>query len=105
MNIGGLRTGIVHDLVKQGVTSESAPRFLPKDDLRKSLETFFGEPIDMLLYAGTHVPRIAFAKGMLMVNPGSPTIPLDRPKGSLGAVAVVDVDGEMASAKIVELWR
>jgi hypothetical protein len=105
IDIGGLRAGIVHDLVKQGVTIESNPRVLPKSELREALTKFFGEPIDVLLYAGTHVPRIAYAKGMLMVNPGSPTIPVDRPKGSLGAVALVDVDGDVATAKIVELWR
>jgi uncharacterized protein len=105
VDIGGLRAGIVHDLVKQGVTTESNPRFVPTSDLRESLGSFFGEPIDVLLYAGTHVPRIAYAKGMLLVNPGSPTIPVDRPKGSLGAVALVDVDGDVATAKIVELWR
>ncbi|TMB61577.1 MAG: metallophosphoesterase family protein [Chloroflexi bacterium] len=105
VDIGGLRAGIVHDLVSQGVTTESNPRLVPKSDLRESLTSFFGEPIDVLLYAGTHVPRIAYAKGMLMVNPGSPTLPADRPRPSLGSVAVVDIDGEVATAKIVELWR
>jgi len=105
IDLDGLRAGIVHDLVRQGVTTESTPRMVPKDELSASLRTLFGEPIDLLLYAGTHVPRIAFSKGMLMVNPGSPTLPIDRPRGSLGSVAVVEIDGEVATAKIVELWR
>ena len=106
IDAGGLRAGVVHDLVSQGVTTESYPALKPaKGDLGSSLRAFFGEPVDLVLYAGTHVPRIASAGGILMVNGGSPTLPLDRPKGSLGAVAVVEVEGGVATARTVELWR
>ena len=106
IDVGGLRAGVVHDLVTQKITTESAPTFKPtSDDLAKALAAFFGEPIDVLLYAGTHVPRIAWASGMLLVNGGSPTLPNDRPKGSLGTVAVVEVTDGIASARIVELAR
>ena len=104
IDAGGLRAGVVHDLVRFGLTSESAPAFKPtSDDLAKALATFFGEPIDVLLYAGTHVPRIAWASGILLVNGGSPTLPNDRPRPSLGTVAVVEVTDGVASARIVEL--
>ena len=106
IDLGGLRAGVVHDLVKQGLTTESNPRFLPvAPDLSDALERFFEEEIDVLLYAGTHVARIGQAGGVFLVNPGSPTIPLDRPKGSLGTVAIVEVDGAVASARVIELWR
>src|SRR2546428_12077711 len=69
IDAGGLRAGVVHDLVRFGLTSESAPAFKPtSDDLAKALATFFGEPIDVLIYAGTHVPLIAWASGLLLVN-------------------------------------
>ena len=106
IDAGGLRAGVVHDLVHFGLTTESTPAFKPtSDDLAKALETFFGEPIDILLYAGTHVPRIAWASGMLLVNGGSPTLPNDRPQGSLGTVAIVEVTDGIASARIVELAK
>jgi putative phosphoesterase len=106
IDIDGLRAGVVHDLVKQGVATESHPTLKPAArDLAGALTGFFGEPIDLLLYAGTHVPRIGWADGVFLVNPGSPTLPVDRPKGSLGAVAVVECDGGIAGARIVELWR
>ncbi len=106
IDLGGLRAGIAHDLVARGITTESAPAFKPKsDDLAKALADFFGEPVDLLLYAGTHVPRIAWASGVLLVNGGSPTIPLDRPKESLGAVAIVEVADRIASASIVDLAK
>ena len=106
IDLDRLRAGIVHDLVKQGLTTASAPALVPVSaDLGGALDRFFGEKIDVLLYAGTHVPRIGSVGGTFTVNPGSPTIPLDRPKGSLGAVAIVEVDGTQASARVVELWR
>jgi putative phosphoesterase len=106
ISVGGLRAGIVHDLVAQKVLTESNPRIVPAtDDLGAGLRAFFGEPIDILLYAGTHVARIAYTPGILMVNCGSPTIPVDRPKGSLGAVAIVEVEDRVATARIVDLAR
>jgi putative phosphoesterase len=101
--IEGLRVGMVHDLVTRGVTSESAPalRFIAAP--RAALRTVFAEDVDVLTYAGTHVPRIAWADGMLLVNPGSPTLPNDRPKGSLGRVALIEIDDGVASAWVVDL--
>ena len=58
-----------------------------------------------MLFAGTHTPRIGTVGGTFFVNPGSPTLPSDRPKGSLGAVAIVEVDAGIASARVIELWR
>ncbi len=106
IGVGGLRAGVAHDLVSLGLTTESAPTFTPvSDDLGKALAAFFGEPIDILLYAGTHVPRIAWASEILLVNGGSPTLPGDRPRPSLGTVAIVEVTDGIASARIVELAK
>ena|SRR5256885_7110065 len=106
IEVGGLRAGVVHDLVSQKLTTESNPKLVPADaDFSASLGRFFDEDIDILLYAGTHVARIGQAGGIFLVNPGSPTIPLDRPKGSLGTVALVEVNGDIASARVIELWR
>src|SRR5439155_21941049 len=89
IDLGGLRAGVVHDLVKQGVLAESSPRVVPAaGNLEGALDDFFGEQLDLLLYAGTHVARVGSAGRVFLVNPGSPTVPVDRPKGSLGTVAV-----------------
>lgn len=106
IDVDGLRAGVVHDLVAQGVTTESQPTLKPVGaNLGAALINFFGERVQVVLYAGTHVPRVAYTGGILLVNPGSPTIPLDRPKGSLGSVAILECDGGIATARIVELWR
>jgi len=106
IDAGALRAGIVHDLVRHKLTTESNPKLAPVEpDFAASLARFFGEDIDLLLYAGTHVARIGQAGGIFLVNPGSPTLPADRPKGSLGTVAVLEVDGGIATARVIELWR
>ena len=106
LELEGLRVGVVHDFVQRGVLAQAHPAMKPAtDDTKAAIETLFGGPVDVVLYAGTHVPRIGAFGGMLMVNPGSPTIPLDRSKGSLGAVAIVELERGFASARIVELWR
>src|SRR4029077_6174263 len=101
--IEGLRVGMVHDLVSRGVTSESAPALRFTAAPRAALRTLFAEDLDVLAYAGTHVPRIAWADGMLLVNPGSPTLPNDRPKNSLGRVALLQIEDGVASARVVDL--
>jgi uncharacterized protein len=104
IDVAGLRAGVVHDLVRQGILAESHPRIKPvSTDLSGALRAFFGSDLDLVLYAGTHVPQIAWAKGILMVNGGSPTLPLDRPRGSPGSVAIVEIDEHVVTARIVDL--
>jgi putative phosphoesterase len=101
--IDGLRVGMVHDLVGRAAASETveALRFIGTP--REALRALFGGEVDVVAYAGTHVPRIAWADGMLLVNPGSPTLPAGREKGSLGHVAVLEIADGIASARVVDL--
>ena len=101
--IDGLRVGMVHDLVSRGVTSESTPNLRFTATPREALRKLFPDDLDVLAYGGTHVPRIAWAGGMLLVNPGSPTLPGDRPRPSLGRVALLEIEGGVASARVVDL--
>ena len=104
IDVAGRRVGIVHDLVEKGAMKETNPGFVsPADDLSSAMRDFFGERVDVIFYAGTHVPRIGIAAGILWVNGGSPTLMVGRPPGSPGTVAVVDFDELIVSAKIVDL--
>ena len=107
VDLDGVRTGVVFDPVREGLFTQTHPSMKPaSSDLRTALSGFFGGPVDLVLHGGTHVPRVSAVAGVLFVNPGSATIPLDRPKGApLGAVALVDCDAGVATARIVELWR
>lgn len=104
IDVAGRRVGIVHDLVEKHVMSETNPRFqCATGDLSAAMLAFFGEKVDVILYAGTHVPRIGHAAGIFWVNGGSPTLPVDRPKGSLGTVAISEFEDLLVSARVVDL--
>lgn len=104
IDFAGRKIGIVHDFVQKGVMRQTHPAFDPvADDLADAIRSFFGERPDVILYAGTHVPRIGYAGGMFWVNAGSATMPAGRPRGSLGTVAVVTFEEDMVSARVVEL--
>jgi putative phosphoesterase len=101
--IEGLRVGMVHDLVGRGVATETLTALRFNGPPREALRGLLGGDIDVLAYAGTHDPRIAWTDGLLLVNPGSATLPAGRAKGSLGHVAVVEIVDRVASARVVDL--
>jgi putative phosphoesterase len=103
---GGLRIGMVHDL---GAGEPSIPPAagggldFPDGQLDAVLQAIFGGPVDIVAYAATHVPRVLYRQGVLFVNPGSPNLPDDRPKGSAGTLAILDVNAGTATVEIVDL--
>jgi hypothetical protein len=104
IDFAGRRVGITHDLVERKVMIQTNPEFTSASgDLAAAMAAFFGEKVDVILYAGTHVARIGAGAGSLWVNGGSPTLPTDRPRGSLGTVAIVEFQKELVSARVVDL--
>ena len=101
--IEGLRVGMVHDLVGRGAASDMRDAVQFKGPPRAALRTLLGSDVDVLAYGGTHDPRIAWAEGMLLVNPGSPTLAIGREKGSPGHVALIEIADGIASARVVDL--
>ena len=101
--IDGLRVGIVHDLVRQGVAKEMTEQIEFAGEPAARFVKLFGGPIDVLLYAGTHRPQIGSADGVFMVNPGSPTLADGRGPGKLGHVAVVELADGVAMARVIDL--
>jgi putative phosphoesterase len=101
--IDGLRVGVVHDLVRQGVATDTKAEVQFAGPPREVVATLFGGTVDVLLYAGTHRPHVGSADGIFMVNPGSPTLPEGRGAGKLGHVAIVDIRDGVAVAQVVDL--
>lgn len=70
--------------------------------LESAMASEFGGPVDVLVFGDTHVPVSGRCKGVLLVNPGSPTIPrglLDVP----GTLGLLHLDRGTARAEIVQL--
>ena len=62
----------------------------------------FGTDVDIALSGTSHVPHVGRAGSTLLVNPGSPTIPLSE---SGPTVATIDLDGPRSAIHIVHLPR
>jgi len=62
----------------------------------------FGTDVDVALSGTSHVPHVGRVGSTLMVNPGSPTIPLSDAGPTL---ATIDLDGPRSTVHIVHLPR
>lgn len=81
-DIEGVRLGLVHDA--------TLPEWPPHRTLESIMHHHFGGPVDVLVHGDTHVEEIATMRGVLLVNPGSPTFPrnLTRRPGTLAFLEV-----------------
>jgi putative phosphoesterase len=103
--IGGHKVGMVHDLALRGI-DEVHPgllerKFPESPKLYESIERFFGEQVDTIIFGHSHVAVIEHCHGVLFLNPGSPTLP--RMRRRLGSVAILDLGPGQHSARLVEL--
>lgn len=86
LQVDGLTIGLVHGL---------AYPFLP-------IATTFGQTVDIVVFGDTHVATIERADGVLLVNPGSPTLP-NNLVGVPGTVGLLEVVHGQPQAQIVQL--
>ncbi len=90
LTICNRRIGLVHCLDVQG-------------DLQSTMERCFGGVVDIIVFGDTHVATVIESrKGLLLVNPGSPTIPRGT-VGVLGTVGLLDIINDTVEARIVQL--
>ena len=92
VDIEGWRLGMVHDL-RPGETR-------PVDELfERSLD---GERVDVIIAGDTHIERLEYREGVVVVNSGSPTLPHHK-EFRLGTVAMLDLAPGRLHAEIVSL--
>ncbi len=90
----GLRIGLSHGL--------SLPEDPPWRPLSRIMEREFGGRVDVYVFGDTHVEAIETHDGVLMVNPGSPTLPHNL-VGKLGTVGLLEIKDGIAEASIIQL--
>ncbi len=61
----------------------------------------YQDPPDVIVFGHTHAPLVDNRKGILLVNPGSPTYPGYR--CALGTVGLLDINAGKVEARIVPL--
>ena len=90
----GLRIGLVHDL--------TLPESPPHRTLERQMEHYFSGPVDVIVRGSTHRAEIVTVKGVLIVNPGSPSFP-DHRSLSLGTIAYLDIEDGRVHPSILQL--
>ena len=100
---GGAKCGLTMNLVqpdkKIAVAEDSAVSY--EDPLPKLLQRRFKDDVQVVAFGGTHAPYNKRHDGVLFVNPGSPTMPID---GVKACVAILDL-GPKPKARLVEIKR
>ena len=91
LDVEGFRVGVAHEL-----RPESRPI---GEILAASLD---GEWVDVLIGGDTHVERLEYRDGVLLINPGSPSLP-HHLSTRLGAIGMLTVTANRLEAEIVAL--
>lgn len=91
VDIEGWRIGMVHEL-----RPETRPIQAMLD------ERLNGERVDILIGGDTHVERLEYREGTLLLNPGSPILP-HHLETRLGTLALLDFSRSHVAAEIVLL--
>ena len=91
LDVDGFRIGVAHEL-----RPESRPI---GEILSSSLD---GERVDVLIGGDTHVERIEFRDEVLLINPGSPSLP-HHLSTRLGGMALLEVEPHRLAVEIIAL--
>ena len=92
LKVAGLNLGLTH-----AINYPMTPTY----PLEEILETYFGGRMDIVVFGHTHVPTVERYNGILLVNPGSPTLPWGRYE--LGTVGLLEITAGRAEARIIQL--
>ena len=107
LHLEGHTIGITHDLLVPGMAQEITEfsplsKHFPQDaDLSAALSTVFDAAVDIAIFGHTHYAIIEEFQGILMLNPGSPSLPKQLRR--LGQVAILELAPNHKSAEILEL--
>jgi hypothetical protein len=94
LDIEGVRVGMVHDA--------TLPEWPPHRTLETIMQHEFGGPVDVFVHGHTHMPGVEEMRGVLLVNPGSPTYPRNMDR-SLGTIGFLEIDDGQARGWIEQL--
>ena len=93
LNFDGVRLGLTH-----GIDYPEPPW----RTIERAMEYEFGGEVDIVVFGDSHVDVVEVFKGILMINPGSPTLP--RQMRELGSVGLLEISPEReVQAQIIQL--
>lgn len=106
IEVDGLRIGVTFGVSDLGIEIDANYNLRPpRAPLEEILTDKFGEPVDILACATIHKDLIAYHRGLLIINPGSPTLPAMRREGEVGTVALLDTQEGRATVEMLRLRK
>lgn len=94
LHLEGLWVGLTHVF--------PPPEEVPWVGFQRMMEQRFGRPVDVIVCGDTHVTEVREINGVLLVNPGSPTLPHNL-LPQLGHVGILTLHDGNAHARIIDL--
>ena len=107
LELEGHKIGLIHDLMVPGVAQEITEftplsKYFPQDaKLSDALGKVFDSDVDIVIFGHTHYPVVEEFQGILMVNPGSPSLPKQIRR--LGQVPILELGPDRKNAEILDL--
>ena len=92
VRINGLSLGVTHRGYYPGPSELSFEQIMFRE---------FTKKVDILVFGDTHLPMVAKKDDVLLVNPGSPTVP--RGLYALGSVGILEITDNNIEASIIQL--
>jgi uncharacterized protein len=106
IRVEGLTIGLIHNLGFPETPIDVDRGLILPDNLsvQQILKRKFGSKLDIVVFGDTHEEIIDTQQGVLFVNPGSPLYPGIKHKlGDPGTIAILEVTGRQASARLIQL--
>lgn len=106
IEVGGHVIGLRHDFqlgTWEIMPGSIAQRLAADDDLSAITAKVFGRPVDTVVFGHTHYAMVERHRGMLFVNPGSPTLPSQQRR--LGTVGFLEITADKHEGWIVDLTK
>jgi len=97
IEVGGLVVGALFDLADIGIANQADHPAIDATTIGEILIKAFGRRVDVVACGATHRPWVAQCAGVLLVNPGSATLP--APPGRATA-AVIECRDRVATVAI-----
>ncbi len=104
--IQGVLIGMVHKLDLPGIPGDVLPGLIARDlapsaTLDGAMRRLFGRGVQVCVFGDTHHELLEWHDDLLVINPGSPTLP--RQMMRLGTVATLDITSAGVSAALHHL--
>ena len=105
LEVEGARIGMVHILSFPGIAGEVFPDFVEKAGcsaaVPSAMRTIFGQDVDACVFGDTHFEVLERHGPVLLLNPGSPTLPHQMMR--LGTVGILTVQDGRVDAELLDL--